>query len=30
MAEFNIETYIGMKLLLLDIREIMIGEVIPD
>ena len=27
---FNIETYIGMKLLLIDIREIMIGEVISD
>lgn len=28
--KFNIETYIGMKLLLIDIRELLIGEVILD
>lgn len=28
--KFNPDTYIGMKLLLLDIREAMMGEIVPD
>lgn len=27
---FNPDTYIGMKLLLLDLRELMLGEIIPE